>query len=227
MNPFPLFGPSHLIALFVITLLGGGLIFACRTAPENIQRKLVTLCAICCLLTYFIQQILWRLGGTTPDLENSIPLHLCDLAAISCGIALLTRRPLFCELAYFWGLAGTLQGLITPTLNLDFPDPIFISFFWKHGFVVITALLLPLGLGWKPRKNAHWRIFGITQIYAAVALIVNFTVGTNFGFLRGKPNTVSLLDALPPWPWYILILEAICITFFLLLRLPFSQKSLK
>jgi len=41
-----------------------------------------------------------------------------------------------------------------------------------------------------------------------------------------KPPTASLLDLLPPWPWYILWMEAIgLVVMCLILYLPFAVKD--
>src|SRR6187402_1650088 len=50
---------------------------------------------------------------------SALPMHLCDWALVCTAIALWTRRRAFFDLAYFWGLAGTTQGLLTPALPPD------------------------------------------------------------------------------------------------------------
>ena len=53
---------------------------------------------------------------------------------------MISRNQFAYELGYFWGLGGTLQGLITPDIAYGFPDPQFIFFFINHAGI-ITALL--------------------------------------------------------------------------------------
>ena len=54
---------------------------------------------------------------TTPfSWATSLPLALCDTLTVVAAAALLTRRALLVELVWFWGLAGTLQALVTPDL---------------------------------------------------------------------------------------------------------------
>jgi len=65
-------------------------------------------------------------------------------------VALLTRNQRAYELGYFWGLGGTLQGLLTPPLYYDYPDLQFIFFFIQHGGVVAALLYLTLGLHMRP-----------------------------------------------------------------------------
>src|ERR1700687_4832787 len=86
------------------------------------------------------------------------PSHLAVLAitaAITAGLVLLVAGPaalcwrhrLAYELAYFWGLSGTLQALVTPDLAEDFPSLHFITFQILHAGVVVAVLYLTLGLG--------------------------------------------------------------------------------
>lgn len=185
------------------------------------------LLSFCCFAAYPINLAAWASTGASPTLEAMIPLHLCDVASILCGLALVTRRDLLCELSYFWGLAGTFQGLITPNLPYDFPHPVFFSFFLQHGVVVITALILPLGLGWRPRAGAGRRAFCWLLLYACLAFLTNSILGTNFGFLMRKPTEPSLLDLMPGWPWYVLFMILVGAFIFLLLSLPFKKSAQK
>ena len=44
---------------------------------------------------------------------------------------------------------------------------------------------------------------------AAIAGLLNWQLGTNFGFLARKPVHPSILDYLGPWPYYILVCEGL------------------
>ncbi len=218
------FGLSHITVLTTIALSSVLIIRLCRKkAHSHSYRITLSVLAFLCFAIYPIYQIFHTLNGGASKLDMLLPFHLCDIAAIICGFALITRKPILCELAYFWGLAGTLQGLLTPDINHDFPNPVFIIFFLHHGIIVITALLLPLGLGWRPRPRASLRVFLWVLIYAVAALIINFLLGTNFGFLMHKPEQGSLLNIMGPWPWYILVLIAMAGLMFYLLELPFKK----
>jgi hypothetical integral membrane protein (TIGR02206 family) len=157
-----------------------------------------------------------------PPLENFIPCHLCDIAAVTAGFAILTKKPLLCELTYCWGLAGTMQGLITPNLAFNFPHPLFWTFFIQHGVIVSVALYLPLAMNWKPRDGVVPRIFLWNQVYFVIAGTTNVILGTNFGFLARKPQTASLMDQLGDWPVYLFWLQLLAILLTSLLLLPFK-----
>jgi hypothetical integral membrane protein (TIGR02206 family) len=226
MRQFELFGATYWITLSFIFTLGYILIRSYRSKPDR-RNSIRYGLAVCTLSSYPLHILLAFIFSYQISLESLIPLHLCDLAAIIGGIALCNKSYKLAEIAYFWGLAGTLQGLITPDIKDTFPSPEFISFYWNHGFVVITALFLPLAMGWRPRRNAYWYLFGISQLYLIVALSANYLLKTNYGYLFHKPKSASLMDYFPTWPWYILVLEALCLLIFFLLHLPFSHKSQK
>ncbi|MBK1854392.1 TIGR02206 family membrane protein [Verrucomicrobiaceae bacterium 5K15] len=223
---FQLFGFSHLGVLALLFVIAYLLIRRCRKEPHASRTHAVlALLAFLCFASYPMSQAALAAVDDSYQLDSHLPFHLCDVAAIICGFALTTRKPLLCELAYFWGLAGTLQGLLTPNLGHDFPSPIFITFFLMHGVIVITALLLPLGLGWRPREGAVRRVFLGVLVYAAFAFAINALLDTNFGFLMHKPEQASLLDVMGAWPWYVICLIVVAGILFYLLSLPFKRSN--
>ena len=73
----------------------------------------------------------------------------------------------------------------------------------------------------------HAALDVIGNAYALMVGLVNAFVGSNYLFVAHKPETASLLDVLPAWPWYILFMELIAAFFFLLLYLPFARQNRK
>jgi len=226
MPSFAPFTAQHAIALAVGTALTAALIHAGRRGgrSERIARSLL---AFLNLTAFGLTAWAWS-RMDLDSLDNLIPLHLCDLAAFLAGIALITGNRGCALLTYFWGLAGTLQGLITPAIHVGFPHPAAFAFFIHHFVVVAAALYFPLALGWRP-SGPWWRApliaFFWLNAYLPVALLANHLLDTNFAFLAGPPPNPSLLDHLGPHPWYILPLEALALTLFLLLALPLRRRN--
>lgn len=224
--PFQAFGPSHLGALVVVAGAVGGLVWLRRRASASravlAERLLGTV-----LLALWPASLLTHLALGTLDRQHALPLHYCDVAAVTGGLALWTRRPALCDIAYFFGLAGTLQGLITPSLQADFPDMRYFFFFLWHGGVVATALHLVFGLRHLPQAGAPWRMTLLTAAYAVVVGALNALLGTNYGFLCAPPPVPSLIDHLGPWPWYVPALLAVAAVFYTLLDLPFRRARIK
>lgn len=217
--PFEAFGGVHLVTLGLTALIGWFLVRRARQRPGNTLPQDRILALFLLLLYPSTLAVGWRFDLLNRD--NILPCHLCDVAALCGAAALWFKNQRLAELVWFWGLAGTFNGLVTPALAETFPSPGFFSFFALHSGVVIAAFYLVIGLGLRPRPGAVWRAFGWVQVYLILAAAVNFLTGSNYGFLRSKPLQSSLLDLMGPWPWYIVGLEVLALLLFTLLYLPF------
>ena len=96
-----------------------------------------------------------------------------------------------------------MQGLLTPGISFDFPEPRFIEFSVFHGGIVASVLFLTLGMKLRPVTASIPRVIGWTLLYALLAGAVDWALGVNYGFLRAKPPHASLYDLMPAWPYYI------------------------
>ncbi|MHB1989121.1 MAG: TMEM164-related integral membrane acyltransferase [Acidimicrobiales bacterium] len=158
------------------------------------------------------------------DAATSLPFALCDLATLIAALALATRARILVELTYFWGLAGTLQSLLTPDLSVPFPHLEFFEYVLAHAGIVCAAVVLVVGERVRPGRWAVGRVFLITVCYTAVVGLVDWLTGGNYMYLRRRPGAFTLLDVLGPWPWYIASAAAVAVALFLLLDLPFSLR---
>ncbi|MEM1295990.1 MAG: TIGR02206 family membrane protein, partial [Verrucomicrobiota bacterium] len=192
--PFELFGLPHLIVLTLIPILTIGLCQVAKRAPvsRTVRVQNWTL-ALVLLLCYPLKLWSAQIAGW-PGMP--LPMHLCDWAAILGALTLIKRRHWMAELVWFWGITGTVQGLLTPALAFDFPHPRFIAFFILHASVVICSFYVVFGLGMAPRPGAVWRAFGSLQIYTLLAILFNLLANQNYGFLCQKPLSTSLLSFL-------------------------------
>ena len=222
-NPplLPPFGSAHIAALGITLAVALLLIPAARYRPRPRFVGLAQALLAILLITSYPANILARFWGDIEITRDMIlPLHLCDVAALTGFFALVFHNRLAAELTYFWGLAGTFQALLTPSTCFDFPSPAFFTFFQLHSGVVIAALYLPIGLGWRPREGAVLRAWFWGLGYMVVAGVVNLLIGSNYGFLCEKAEA-SLMDFLGPWPAYIGVMAVLALVFFAILALPF------
>jgi hypothetical integral membrane protein (TIGR02206 family) len=157
------------------------------------------------------------------SLWDFLPFELCDFAIFVAACALVTRSPLASELTYFWALSGTALAMITPDVAGGFPDWRWTAYFVMHGAVVVSAVVLVMGLGRRPRPGAPWRVFGWTAAYAAAIAVFDLVTGANFLYLRHKPLEPTMLDWFGPWPWYVAVEALVGIVLFQLLMLPFRR----
>ncbi len=224
MHPlFVLFGPAHLTAIALTLTVPLALALLAR--HEHLGRHADRLARMGLAGFLCLGWILWygqTLARHELRLDNGLPMNLCDWAEIALLVALLTRNQFAYELGYFWGLGGTLQGVLTPTVYYDFPDPQFILFFVQHGGVVAALLYLTLGIGMRPTPRSLPRVAVASFCYLGAAALADWVLGVNYGFLRAKPLGQNLLTAMSPWPWYIPELVAAGFAFMLLYYLPFA-----
>ena len=117
----PHFGVAHFGALAVCAIAGVALVLVARSGrwPKLLGRLEVALSML--LFTSYAAMIVARfIDGIPVTVDVMYPMHLCDVAAVTAFFALVFRHPLAAELTYFWGLAGTLQALLTPSTCYDF-----------------------------------------------------------------------------------------------------------
>ena len=224
MQPhFIAFSPAHLAALIVVfsvtalgVVLGRKAISA--VAKQRLRQSLGTLIVIL-IVTHF------TVLGTTFELRliDLLPLHLCDFALLLAAYASFTGNRLAIEVLFFWACTGTLLAMVTPPLWLGFPHWIFFDYFLLHGVVLVTACTLVFGFRRYPVEYAWFRAFVATNIYAAVAGVVNLILKTNYLFLCRKPDLPTLLDYFGPWPVYILVCEVLALGLFALLSWSVSR----
>ena len=132
-------------------------------------------------------------------------------------------------LTYYWCLVLSSQALITPDVGTaeegspDFPHHLFITFFALHVLVVWAAIYLT----WGRRMRPSWRDYRFaiiaTLVWGAFTFTFNAIVGTNYGYLNGKPPTASVLDFLGPWPVYLLIEVTIVLIVWALITWPWER----
>jgi hypothetical integral membrane protein (TIGR02206 family) len=219
---FQFWSPSHLVVLGLTAAVALGLGLARRGAWRGARAGELAL-AWGVLAAHPLALTAWWALGMPLDWGNLLPMHLCNWAGIAVWAALLWRSPLAAELAWFWAMSGTLQGLITPNQPYAFPHPTFFTFFLLHAGVVAGALHLVFGLGLHPRPGAWWRGILWTQGYVLAAAAVNWTLGANYAFLCAKPALPSLMDRLGDWPVYVGWLHLIGVAAIILLYLPFAR----
>ncbi len=221
------FTSEHLIALGVGAVVAAVFLFAGKRGDGSRKRATAVL-AFINLGVFPLSLAAWLSMDVEKSWDNLLPFHLCDVASIAAGLALITKRPLLCALTYFWGLAATIQGLITPAITVGFPAPPFLMFFVHHFAVVIAALYIPIVEGWRP-KLPLWKgpleVLGWSVLYLIFAMTANRLLGSNFAFASRPPDNPSLIDHLGPWPWYLVSMLGLAAIFYSLLALPFVKGS--
>jgi hypothetical integral membrane protein (TIGR02206 family) len=217
-----LLAPEHLGAVAVIVVVTATLVAGARLRPG----PWTTTAARSLAVVLVGAEVAWwiYLAATRADraeLAYALPFQLCDAAIFVSALALWLRHQLLVEVTYFWGLAGTIQAVITPDLPQHFPTFPFIQYYLAHGGVVAAALFLVVGLGQWPRPRAIFWVAALTVAYTAFVGLLDAVTGANYMYLRAKPASVTVLDVMGPWPWYIGSAALVGIALFVILDAPF------
>ena len=218
MTPaFHAFDVQHLIILGIIAVVC--FLLAWKARAEICRKWLGPLFGFA-LLSY--GTVLYVQQGIEHALawQYSLPLELCNLVLIACIISLFWPNQFTTEVAYFWGLGGILQAILTPDLSRGFPSWDFVYFFWGHGVTLMAIIFLISRSGFKPRRGSIWRMMLALNVYGLVIGTLDAITGWNYGYLCRKPAEPSLLDLMGPWPWYLLSIEGITLVTFAILDLP-------
>jgi hypothetical integral membrane protein (TIGR02206 family) len=220
---FHAYSSSHLVVIGLTVILPLVLALVVhRTKSRVLERSICFAISALLLINYVAYLIVGRHFGVT-EWYRSLPMQLCDWAMIVIIFALWTGNRRALEVAYFWGIGGTLQAILTPNLQFGFPDLRFVSFFVAHSGIIIGIVFLMLIYGFRPRATGIVRTFLWTEVYFVVAFTIDLLTGVNYGFLLHKPEASSLLNLLSDWrPLYLLEFHLLAFAFFTLLYVPFA-----
>ena len=216
---FAPFGADHL-AVIAVVLIGSLALIGSRAALRTSDHRLVRRAAALALLGCGI--ISWTIA--MPG-ALYVPFQLCDVGLLLTAVALWGAGGQIAELAYFWGLSGSLQAIATPNLAEPFPSVVWWTFFLDHVGIVLGVVYLAASGRIHPTQRSVWRVWGWRNGYAVVAGLANWIWGTNYGFLARKPAQPSLLDYFGPWPVYIIGLEAAALVSFALCYAPVALSA--
>src|SRR5690349_10301959 len=221
---FELFGTTHFAALGVLVLLN---LFLLRFKSGSDSTKSGIRWVLASIL--LINEIAWHYWNYafgTWTVQTMLPLHLCSLLVWAGALMLITKNYRIYEFMYFLGIGGAIQALATPGLGIyGFPHFVFFQYFLSHGLIIASAIYMTVVERFRPTWKSLVRVAVWANIYMIAIYFVNLQLGSNYLMINGKPNTPSILDLLPPWPIYILYMEAIGIVTFLILYLPFAVRD--
>src|SRR5437016_9197309 len=222
-SEFHAWSPSHLTVIFLTIGLPFLLaLIVHRTKSRLLERSICFALSALLLINYVAYLIVARDFGVT-TWYRMLPLQLCDWAMAVIIVALWTGNRRWLEVAYFWGIGGTLQAILTPNLRFGFPDLRFVSFFVAHSGIIIGIVFLMLIYGFRPRAIGVLRTFAWTEIYFVVAFSVDLLTGENYGFLLHRLEAGSLLKFLYDFrPLYVVYFLVLAFLFFCVLYAPFA-----
>ena len=223
-HAFHAYGPPHLTVIFLTIALPFVLAaIVRRTKSHRLERAIIVVLAVLLVLNYAAYLIFVRFRGGIISWQQMLPLQLCDWGMVVVIVAMLSGRQRWFEVAYFWGIGGTLQAVLTPNLRFGFPDVRFFSFFISHSGIIIGVVFLMLMRRYRPYPMSIVRVFVWSEVYFVITMLADAWTGFNYGFLLHKPEAFSILSFLSDSrPLYLLEMQGLALLFFLGLYAPFA-----
>jgi hypothetical integral membrane protein (TIGR02206 family) len=225
-QPFVLGSASHVSALVGILLLNL-LLLRCRGAGEDVRRRVRWALALGVWGAELSWHV-WNVINGTWSIRYMLPLNMCSLMIWLSGFMLIARNRTLYGLTYFAGIGAAIQYLATPDLGAyGFPHYRYWQAFISHGLLLTTPVYMTLVEGFRPTWKSMFRAILWVNAYAVMVFLLNTYLGSDYLMLNAKPATPSLLDFLPPWPYYLIFMELTGLITFLVLFLPFMTRDRK
>lgn len=206
LDEFASFSLFHMVTVGVFV----GLMFAgCwlgKRLGVNSRQEIRVRTGIGILIIIFqtYSNIWWLMPARTEvhGLLNSFPLQLCDLAAYTAALALITRWRIFRTLLYFWGIGLSTQAFFTPVVPVG-PAHMHYWLFWiGHTFIVGSAMYDLVVRGYRPRLVDFRNALLVTLGYGLTVFMLNIWLDTNYAYIGNQQaERPTLVDKLGPWPW--------------------------
>ena len=219
---FYIFGTYHLVTLVVILCLAIFFPITYRDKPASQKENVAKILGISIIALELIKPFLWH--SMDYPWIRLLPIHMCSLSGFFIGIFLLTDKRLFFEVAFFWGIGGGINALITPDVTMTFPDPKYILFFLGHGLLIVNIGYACITLSNRPTFNSVKNGIFFSLGVLPVIYIINLLLGppANYWYLGTKPTEgQSIMNFFPDPPLHIPLLIIIGAFLFLLIYSPY------
>jgi len=202
LPPFLPFGHAHLIAMIGVVLLAILLPLMTKGLGPGKNRVIALLIASLLLLNEVVFLILDLFVYKLP-LAASLPLQLCDIAALLTAWMLWRQSFRVYEITWFWGMGGSMVAMLTPDLSIGYPHPLFIHFFIGHGIIMLGVVHASVAYGYRPDLRSVGKAIIASIILMLAVGSFNQLLDMNYMYLCAKPAQQTLMDYMGPWPWYL------------------------
>lgn len=223
-TPFILFETAHLVILLIIVIVNLWML-RFRGAPESTRKAVRWTMAIILWINEAAWHA-WNLYLGTWAIQTMLPLHICSVLIWLSGFMLIFKNYQIYEFVYFLGIGAGLQALLTPDVGIyNFPHFRYLQAFIGHGLMLTSGIYMTTVEGFRPTWKSLLRVIVISNIYMVIIFFFNSAIGSNYLMVNGKPSVASIIDLMPPWPYYLIYVEIIGIVTCLLLYTPFIFKD--
>lgn len=190
---------AHIAPIVATLALAALAIVLARGAPDAVRRRWEIAAGVASIGLVVLLKVRLALAGRPPEIW--LPLNVCDWSNIAAGMALIAPARFWSLLTYYFGLGLSSVAALTPDIAAGPAMPEYWLFWARHGAILAIALYELGSRGYRPA----WRDYGVWCAvgfaYVAVAVAVNQTFGTNYGYVGDVlPENTSAPLVFGPWP---------------------------
>lgn len=193
---------THLLVLVVSTVVVGLLVFTqrrMRSKDHGKADRFRLAMGIAILVFEILHNAYWlffREGGF--DLQESLPLHFCDISGLIAAAALLLPDRRLVTILYFWGVGLSSTAFIIPVVTEGPVHLVFWTFWLSHLIIVGGAVFFVLAEGYRPTFRDLLFALAVTTGYVLSLLTLNIAISTNYGYVGKHSEPTAFLG---DWPF--------------------------
>ena len=222
MEAFQLFSYIHITTIFVV--IGSSILIPLSFKVFFNSRININISYIIgfILITHELIKPFYRYHFYNDPFVEIIPLHMCHLASLSMGLFFFTKKDIFFEIGYFWGMTGNIMAILTPDLDFFFNWQYF-TYYFGHTMLLLSIVFALLCLNHNINFKSVIRVISITLTFLPFMYLLNFILGdeANYWYLNTIPEATSILSFLPNPPLNIIFLVPIGLILMMSVYVPY------
>jgi hypothetical integral membrane protein (TIGR02206 family) len=197
---FQLFGTPHLIVLVSSAVLMVLLHRYVRNGKHHANRQRDVWVLTIVFLLIEVALVGSKIVAGEWDIRYNLPLHLCDISAVTILYALHARSERAFQLGWYWGIVGGLMAMLVP--NLQTINWYFVPYFVWHLFLIAGPVYQMSTDGFRLPYRSIYTTLGVTILLSTVMFVFNRWLGSNYMFVNEKISSFDALG-LPDFPWFL------------------------
>ena len=209
---------KHIIIIIALNCI---LFYLYYLRSRTIKKILILLLISNFLLFYGTLFIFNSFNYKTP-----LPLHLCYLTESLIFLSILFSNKLLYPWLLLNSMLGGTIGMINTNLTTNSLTIEVVHYYLSH-FNLLLFTILIFKTNFYLTKIKLFRSIAINTIAFVFIIFFNFRYNTNYWFTVKKPAGLNLSFIFPEWPYYLLVLIAIGLSFYILTYSLLLKRKIK
>jgi len=220
-NPFVAFTADHWWPVIAVSLFVAAVIILGRALESDRSKRLLGVGLALLPPMAVLIRVAMTVADGTFSITTELPFHLCRTLAFMFPFIIWNKSRKWFGITYFLAVAGTTQAILTPDIAYSAPHFDYWLYWILHCVLVLLPFYCIVVWGFRITKRDFVNALIALNVYLLATGVINMILGSNYFYTSHKPPGPTLLDALGPWPWYIVVAEGLAIVLFALVGLPF------